>query len=120
MDEVVQELHSGVSKFIEEIDVLKKAKMSKSDNIKKCEETLKEMSTKVESKHSQQLSVSQIEEKVETLFFDLVKKQSVSNRINRSSLVNQGDSTAGYSEFAQDKVGPKYKECNLPRTRVEV
>ena len=119
MDEVVQELHSGVSKSIEEIDILKKANMSKSDKIKKCEETLKEMSTKVESKHSQQFSVNQIEEKVETLFFDLIKKQSVSNRINQNSLVDQDDSTAGYSEFAQDKVGPKYKERNLPRTRVK-
>ena len=34
MDEVVQELHSGVSKSIEEIDVLKKASISKSDKIK--------------------------------------------------------------------------------------
>ena len=51
MDEVVQELHSGVSKSIEEIDIFKKANMSKSDKIKKCEETLKEMSAKVESKH---------------------------------------------------------------------
>ena len=115
MDEVVQ----GVSKSIEEIHILKKANMSKSDKIKKCEETLKEMSTKVESKHSQQLSVNQIEEKVETLFFDLVKKQSVSNRINQNSLVNQDDSTAGYSESVQDKVQPKYKKHNLPRSRVK-
>ena len=93
--------------------------MSKSDKIKKCEGTLKEMSTKVESKHSQQLSVNQIEEKVETLFFDLVKKKSVSNRINQNSLVNQDDSTAGYSESVQDKVQPKYKEHNLPRSRVK-
>ena len=45
MDEVVQELHTGVSKSIEERDILKKANMSKSDKIKKCEDTLKEMST---------------------------------------------------------------------------
>ena len=77
------------------------------------------MSTEVESKHSQQLSVNQIEENVETLFFDLVKKQSVSNRINQHSLVNQDDSTAGYSESVQDKVQPKYKERNLPRSRVK-
>ena len=44
MDEMVQEPHSGVSKSSEKIDVLKKANMSKSDKIKKCEETLKEMS----------------------------------------------------------------------------
>ena len=119
MDEVVQELYSGVSKSIEEIDILKKANMSKSDKIKKCEETSKEMSTKMESKHSQQLSVNQIEEKVETLFFDLVKKQSVSNRINQNSLANQDDSTAGYSESVQEKVQPKYKEHNQPRSRVK-
>ena len=119
MHEAVQELHTGVSKSIEEMDVLKKANMSKSDKIKKCQDTLKEMSTKVESKHSQQLSVNQIEEKVETLFLDLVKKQSVSNRINQSSSVNQDDSTAGYSESVQDKIQPKYKEYNLPRSRVK-
>ena len=33
MDEVVQELHTGVSKSTEEIDILKKANMSKSDKI---------------------------------------------------------------------------------------
>ena len=119
MDKVVQELHSCVSKCIEEIDILIKANMSKSDKIKKCEETLKEMSTKMESKHSQQLVVNQIEEKVETLLFDLVMKQSVSNRIKQNSLVNQDDSTAGYSESAQGKVQPKYKECNLLRSRVK-
>ena len=104
MDEVVQELHSSVSKSVEEIDILKKANMSKSDKIKKCQETLKEMSTKMESKYSQQLSVNQIKKKVETLFSDLVKKQSVSNKINQNSLVNQDDSTNGYSESFQDKV----------------
>ena len=34
MDEAEQELHTGVSKSIEEIDILKKANMSKSDKIK--------------------------------------------------------------------------------------
>ena len=119
MGEVVQELHTGVSKSIEEINLLKKANMSKSDKIKKCEDTLKEMSTKVESEHSQQLNVNQIEEKVETLFVDVVKKQSVSNRINQNSTVNQDASTTGYSESVQDKVQPKYKEHNLPRSRVK-
>ena len=119
MDEVVQELHIGISKSIEEIDILKKANMSKSDKIKKCEDTLKKMSTKVESKHSQQFSINQIEEKVETLFLNLVKKQSVSNKRNQNSSVNQDDSTAGYSESVQDKVQPKYKEHNLPRSRVK-
>ena len=68
MDEVVQELHSGVSKSVEEIDILKKANMSKSDKIKKCQETLKEMSTKVESKYSQQLSVNQIKKSRNIVF----------------------------------------------------
>ena len=77
------------------------------------------MSTKLESKHSQQLSVNQIEEKVATLFLDLVKKQSVSNTINQNSSGNQDDSTAGYSKSVQDNVQPKYKEHNLPRSRVK-
>ena len=54
MDEVVQELQTGVSECIEEIDILKKANMSKTDKIKKCEDKLK--TTEVESKHSQQFS----------------------------------------------------------------
>ena len=55
MDEVVQELQTGVSECIEEIDILKKANMSKTGKIKKCEDKLK--TTEVESKHSQQFSV---------------------------------------------------------------
>ena len=65
------------------------------------------------------MSVNQIEKKVETLLLDLVKKQSVSNRINQNSSVTQDDPTAGYSESVQDKVQPKYKEHNLPRSRVK-
>ena len=49
----------------------------------------------------------------------MVKKQSVSNKINQNSLVNQDDSTNGYSESFKDKVQPKYKEHNLPRSRVK-
>ena len=43
----------------------------------------------------------------------------MSNRINQNSSVNQDGSTAGYSESVQDKVKPKYKEYNLPRSRVK-